>query len=135
MFNAYSSSINISPLLFLLITSAFDQKGWEFLCWSYALAFHPLLENNCFVFQLVECPSIYELMASTDFKWEHVPCLEIWRQRCQSDGNSRVILKSYTSEEVVPILIEALSVNKVNCVVTMLFLTHCKRTTELTIIR
>ncbi|KAL0363734.1 UNVERIFIED_CONTAM: Lecithin-cholesterol acyltransferase-like 4 [Sesamum calycinum] len=62
---------------------------------------------------LIECPSIYELMACLDFKWEHIPRLEIWRQKCDDDGNSRVMLESYPPAESIPILMEALSVNKV----------------------
>ncbi|KAG8385120.1 hypothetical protein BUALT_Bualt03G0008500 [Buddleja alternifolia] len=62
---------------------------------------------------LIECPSIYELMACLDFKWEHVPRLEIWRKKCDSDGNSTVMLESYPPEEAIPIFVEALSINKV----------------------
>ncbi|KAI3466926.1 hypothetical protein Pfo_023589 [Paulownia fortunei] len=62
---------------------------------------------------LIECPSIYELMACLDFKWEHIPLLEIWRQKCGSDGNSTIMLESYPPEEAIPIFMEALSVNKV----------------------
>lgn len=65
-------------------------------------------------FQLLECPSIYELMACLEFKWEHVPLLEIWRQKCDSDGNSTTMLESYPPAEAVPIFKEALSINKVS---------------------
>ncbi|KAL8507440.1 hypothetical protein ACS0TY_018111 [Phlomoides rotata] len=62
---------------------------------------------------LLECPSIYELMACLDFEWDHVPLLEIWRQRCDSDENSTVMLESYPPMEAIPIFMEALSVNKI----------------------
>ncbi|KAH6755669.1 alpha/beta-Hydrolases superfamily protein [Perilla frutescens var. hirtella] len=63
---------------------------------------------------LLECPSIYELMASLDFKWEHVPLLEIWRKRSDGDGNSTTVLESYPPVEAIPIFMEALSENKIN---------------------
>lgn len=65
-------------------------------------------------FQLLECPSIYELMACLEFKWEHVPLLEIWRQKCDSDGNATTMLESYPPAEAIPIFKEALSINKVS---------------------
>ncbi|KAL7089678.1 hypothetical protein ACP275_13G198800 [Erythranthe tilingii] len=65
---------------------------------------------------LIECPSIYELMACLDFKWEHVPLLEIWKQKCDSNGNATdaVMLESYPPAEAIPIFMEALSANKVS---------------------
>ncbi|GER43254.1 histidine triad nucleotide-binding protein [Striga asiatica] len=62
---------------------------------------------------LLECPSIYELMACLDFKWEHVPLLEIWRQRHNSDDSPTVMLESYSPAEAIPIFMEALSINKI----------------------
>ncbi|KAL6498276.1 Lecithin-cholesterol acyltransferase-like 4 [Orobanche gracilis] len=62
---------------------------------------------------LLECPSIYELMACLDYKWEHVPLLELWRQRSDSDENTSIVLESYSPEEVIPVFMEALSINKV----------------------
>ncbi|KAL6544971.1 hypothetical protein OROMI_023833 [Orobanche minor] len=62
---------------------------------------------------LLECPSIYELMACLDYKWEHVPLLELWRQRSDSDENTSIMLESYSPEEVIPVFMEALSINKV----------------------
>lgn len=69
--------------------------------------------NDVSMFQLIECPSIYELMANPDFHWEHTPLLEIWRQR-DKDGSSGVILESYSPGESIPICTEALSGNMVN---------------------
>ncbi|KAK4488575.1 hypothetical protein RD792_004341 [Penstemon davidsonii] len=62
---------------------------------------------------LIECPSIYELMACLDFKWEHTPLLEIWRQK-NSDENATIMLESYPPAEAIPIFMEALSINKVS---------------------
>ncbi|XP_073061182.1 lecithin-cholesterol acyltransferase-like 4 isoform X2 [Primulina eburnea] len=61
---------------------------------------------------LLECPSIYELMACLDFKWEHVPLLQIWRHKCDGDGNSTVNLESFPPVEAASVFMEALSVNK-----------------------
>ncbi|CAB4276731.1 unnamed protein product [Prunus armeniaca] len=63
---------------------------------------------------LIECPSVYELMACLDFHWEHIPLLEMWRQRLDGDGNSQIILESYPLAESVEIFKEALSSNTVN---------------------
>ncbi|EYU31717.1 hypothetical protein MIMGU_mgv1a004228mg [Erythranthe guttata] len=62
---------------------------------------------------LLECPSIYELMACLDFKWENVPLVEIWRQKSDDDGNTTVTLESYPPVEAIQIFTEALSINKV----------------------
>ncbi|XP_047971885.1 lecithin-cholesterol acyltransferase-like 4 [Salvia hispanica] len=63
---------------------------------------------------LLECPSIYELMACLDYKWEHVPLLEIWKKRCDSDGNSATVLETYPPVEAIPIFMEALSTNQIS---------------------
>lgn len=70
--------------------------------------------STLFSFQLIECPSIYELMACLDFKWEHIPLLEIWRQKCDSNENSTVMLESYPPVGAIPVFMEALSANKVS---------------------
>ncbi|KAG6385223.1 hypothetical protein SASPL_154051 [Salvia splendens] len=78
----------------------------QFSCIIWMLTFFPSL------FQLLECPSIYELMACLDYKWEHVPLLEIWKKRCDSDGNSSTVLETYPPVEAIPIFMEALSTNQ-----------------------
>lgn len=65
-------------------------------------------------FQLIECPSIYELMACRKFHWKHIPLLEIWREKKDADGNSHNILESYQPEESVEIYKEALYSNTVS---------------------
>ena len=65
------------------------------------------------MFQLIECPSMYELMACPGFHWQHIPLLEIWREKDNGDGNSSIMLESYCPEESVSIFIEALRNNKV----------------------
>jgi hypothetical protein len=64
-------------------------------------------------FQLIECPSIYELMSS-NFHWQHIPLLEIWRKKLDKDGNSHIILESYPPAESIEIFKEALSANTVS---------------------
>lgn len=65
-------------------------------------------------FQLIECPSVYELMACPDFKWENVPRLELWKENHDSNGNSNIMLESYSSVESISIFNEALSINRVS---------------------
>lgn len=65
------------------------------------------------IFQLIECPSVYELMACLDFDWEHIPLLELWREKLV-DGNSRTILETYPPLESVQIFKEALLNNTVS---------------------
>ncbi|KAM7524681.1 hypothetical protein LguiA_014583 [Lonicera macranthoides] len=63
---------------------------------------------------LIECPSVYELMACPDFKWENVPRLELWKENHDSNGNSSIMLESYSSVESISIFNEALSINRIN---------------------
>lgn len=67
-------------------------------------------------FQLLECPSVYELMGCLDFSWQHDPLLEIWKENEDGDGDSTILLESYSMLEAIPIFIQALSNNKVSCV-------------------
>lgn len=62
---------------------------------------------------MIECPSVYELMACLDFDWERIPLLEVWREK-PADGNSHVILESYSPVESVDIFMDALSSNTVS---------------------
>lgn len=79
--------------------------GWEENFFISKWSMHQLL---------VECPSIYELMACPKFNWQHAPRLEIWRERQDDDGNSYTMLESYTPEESISIFKDALSNNKVD---------------------
>ena len=62
---------------------------------------------------LMECPSIYELMGPRNFNWQVIPRLELFRKH-DSDGNSRIILESYTPSDNVGVLKEALATNTIN---------------------
>lgn len=64
--------------------------------------------------QLIECPSMYELMGCPDFHWQNIPVLELWREKHDSDGKSHMILESYTPGDSIGILKESLANNKVS---------------------
>lgn len=66
---------------------------------------------NCFFFllQLLECPSIYELLANSTFQWEDTPYLQIWRQKLDTNGKKSAMLESYEPDEAIKMIREALS--------------------------
>ncbi|CAI9095995.1 OLC1v1032053C1 [Oldenlandia corymbosa var. corymbosa] len=61
---------------------------------------------------LIECPSMYELMACPDFNWENPPLLQVWRKKLAHDLAN---LESYLPGEAPTIFTEALACNKVSC--------------------
>lgn len=63
---------------------------------------------------LIECPSIYELMPHQNFNWQTPPCLKIWRQTQDSNGESNTVLETHCSAECISIYKEALAGNMVN---------------------
>ncbi|KAL1359440.1 hypothetical protein HN51_004751 [Arachis hypogaea] len=80
-------------------------EGWEQRLYISKWSMHQLL---------MECPSIYELMGPRNFNWQVIPRLELFRKH-DSDGNSRIILESYTPSDNVGVLKEALATNTINC--------------------
>ncbi|XP_039009202.1 lecithin-cholesterol acyltransferase-like 4 isoform X2 [Hibiscus syriacus] len=80
-------------------------EGWEQNFFISKWSMHQLL---------IECPSIYELMACPNFHWQHMPLLEIWREKEGCDGSPRTILESYHPGESIDIFKEALSGNTVD---------------------
>ncbi|KMT03695.1 hypothetical protein BVRB_8g188460 [Beta vulgaris subsp. vulgaris] len=82
-------------------------EGWEQNFFISKWSMHQLL---------VECPSIYELMACPKFHWQDPPRLEIWRKKHDGDGNSLIMLDSYTPEESITIFEKSLSRNTVDYV-------------------
>ncbi|KAJ4757875.1 Lecithin-cholesterol acyltransferase-like 4 [Rhynchospora pubera] len=64
---------------------------------------------------LIECPSIYELMASPDFNWHDIPVLQMWRQRVDNSGQSSSLLESYGPKEAISLMAQALCNHKVSC--------------------
>lgn len=53
-------------------------------------------------------------MGCPDFHWEHAPVLEIWKEKSNSNGESTVVLESYSPLEAVSVYELALSNNKVS---------------------
>lgn len=80
-------------------------EGWEQNFFISKWSMHQLL---------IECPSIYELLACPKFSWQDPPRLEIWKENNGDDGNSFKMLESYTLEERISIFKESLSNNTVN---------------------
>lgn len=64
--------------------------------------------------QLIECPSVYELMAHPEFDWEEPPELRLWRKRVDDDGTSIVSREAFGPNEYVTVMMEALKENTVS---------------------
>ncbi|XP_061354729.1 lecithin-cholesterol acyltransferase-like 4 [Gastrolobium bilobum] len=80
-------------------------EGWEQNLYISKWSMHQLL---------IECPSIYELMGCPNFHWQHIPCLELWRDKQDPDGKSHIILESYPPCDSIDVLKQALVNNTVN---------------------
>ncbi|WOL15719.1 hypothetical protein Cni_G24500 [Canna indica] len=59
---------------------------------------------------LIECPSIYELMACPNFHWEVLPVLQLWTEKVDGSGT---LLESYGPMESITLMNEALANNMV----------------------
>ncbi|KAK1432543.1 hypothetical protein QVD17_09440 [Tagetes erecta] len=79
--------------------------GWEAYFFVSKWSMHQLL---------IECPSIYELMACLDFEWEHEPLLQIWKEIQDGNGDSTAMLETFTPVEAVSIFTQALSCNELS---------------------
>ncbi|XP_056160039.1 phospholipase A(1) LCAT3 isoform X2 [Syzygium oleosum] len=62
---------------------------------------------------LIECPSIYEMMANPEFEWANQPKIEVW-QKHSIDGDVSVNLETYGPLESVPLFESALRNNELN---------------------
>ncbi|KAI3669055.1 hypothetical protein L6452_40276 [Arctium lappa] len=80
-------------------------EGWEAYFFVSKWTMHQLL---------IECPSIYELMACLDYEWEHDPLLQIWKEIQDGEGNSTAMLETFTPVEAVSIFTQALSNNELS---------------------
>ncbi|PWA61126.1 alpha/beta-Hydrolases superfamily protein [Artemisia annua] len=80
-------------------------SGWEAYFFVSKWSMHQLL---------IECPSIYELMACLDHEWEHNPQLQIWKEIQIGNGDSTAILETFSPIESVSIFTQALSVNELS---------------------
>ncbi|XP_077219504.1 alpha/beta-Hydrolases superfamily protein [Tasmannia lanceolata] len=88
-----------------LLNGASFVDGWEQNFFISKWSMHQLL---------IECPSIYELMACPNFDWDATPLLQIWREKHDSSGNSSAMLESYEPAEAISIMKEALLNNQVD---------------------
>lgn len=70
--------------------------------------------KTVFLLQLLECPSIYELLANPNFQWKDTPLLQIWRENLDNDGKKSALLESYEPAEAIKMIEEALSKNEVS---------------------
>jgi hypothetical protein len=72
--------------------------------------------------QLVECPSIYEMLPNPEFKWKKKPIIQVWRKNPEKDGI--VELVQYEETDCVSLFEEALRNNEVYSIITMFFLSY-----------
>jgi hypothetical protein len=67
--------------------------------------------------QLIECPSVYELMASKDFPWTDPPELRLWRQQTEENGEPNPecpsVLERYGPKDYLQVMSAALQGNTV----------------------
>ncbi|OAY80326.1 Phospholipase A(1) LCAT3 [Ananas comosus] len=61
---------------------------------------------------LVECPSIYEMLPYSNFKWNQQPLVQVWRKL--SGENEEVKLQEYDATNCVSLFEEALRDNKLD---------------------
>ncbi|GJX49212.1 lecithin-cholesterol acyltransferase-like 4 protein [Tanacetum coccineum] len=64
--------------------------------------------------RLIECLSIYELMACLDHEWEHNPQLQIWKEIQNGNGGSTAILETFSPIKSVFIFTQVLLVNELS---------------------
>ncbi|KAI9077919.1 hypothetical protein K1719_040048 [Acacia pycnantha] len=62
---------------------------------------------------LVECPSIYEMLANPEYKWKKQPEIHVWRKHTK-DGEINVNLESYGPNQSISLFEEALRHNELN---------------------
>ncbi|KAG6647503.1 hypothetical protein CIPAW_07G083300 [Carya illinoinensis] len=62
---------------------------------------------------LVECPSIYEMLANPEFNWKKQPEIQVWRKH-STDEETSVDLESYGPIESITLFEEALRDNELN---------------------
>jgi hypothetical protein len=76
-------------------------------------------ESNFFISKwsmqqlLLECPSIYELLANSNFHWKDAPLLQIWREKLDDNGKKNALLESYEPSEAIQMIQKALSEHEI----------------------
>lgn len=78
--------------------------------------------NDIYV-QLVECPSIYEMLGNLGFNWHAQPQIQVW-QKSSVDGKTSVELKSYGPTDSIALFEEALRNNQVRHFTLILLKSH-----------
>ena len=85
-------------------------------CFMWIPEFFPSKRSlkTVFLLQLLECPSIYELLANPNFQWKDTPLLQIWRENLDNNGKKSALLESYEPAEAIKMIEKALSNNEVS---------------------
>lgn len=87
-----------------LLTGCEFVKGWERELFVAKWSMHQLL---------IECPSVYELMANPDFEWPRAPLLKVWQELLDDSGDTSVKLLSYGPKDLFHVLSAALVDNTI----------------------
>uniref|UniRef100_A0A7I4C522 Uncharacterized protein n=1 Tax=Physcomitrium patens TaxID=3218 RepID=A0A7I4C522_PHYPA len=88
-----------------LLTGVDFVKGWQRELFVAKWSMHQLL---------IECPSVYELLASPDFDWSEPPELRLWRKIADQDGEEKVKLEAFGPSDNLDVMMAALEENKLN---------------------
>lgn len=92
-----------------LLTGVEFVKGWQRQLFVAKWSMHQLL---------IECPSVYELMASKDFPWTDPPELRLWRQQTEENGEPNPecpsVLERYGPKDYLQVMSAALQGNTMN---------------------
>lgn len=68
-------------------------------------------ETIWWTLQLIECPSIYEMLPNPEFNWKQQPVIQVWRK--PSEDNEAVKLDVYDPTACISLFEEALRDNEV----------------------
>lgn len=64
---------------------------------------------------MVECPSIYEMMANPYFKWKKQPEIRVWRKKTEKDNDeTSAELETFGLVESIDLFNDALKNNEVH---------------------
>ncbi|BBN20393.1 phospholipase A1 [Marchantia polymorpha subsp. ruderalis] len=85
-----------------LLTGVEFVKGWQRELFIAKWSMHQLL---------IECPSVYELMASPHFEWNDVPELRLWHQRVGGNGESECEMEVFGPKDCIGVMMAALKDN------------------------
>ncbi|XP_071920973.1 phospholipase A(1) LCAT3 isoform X3 [Coffea arabica] len=72
---------------------------------------------TCFMYlhnDVVECPSIYEMLPNPWFKWKKQPEILVWRSKSEEGGETSVVLESYGPTDSMTLFEEALKHNELD---------------------